>query len=423
MKSSFLFLFLSLSVYTYSQNIDIPDAVFLDKLISQGFDTNGDGIIQLSEALAVTHLNVNSPGTPIKIENMEGIQHFTNLIELRCANNLISSLDVTPLTNLEFLHCNNNQITSLNITGLSQLTRLWARGNDLAEIDLSGLDTVWWIWVSNNNLDQIDLTGLNTLEAFEIANNQISSIDFTPTPNLNYMDVSENSLTAIDFTPTPNLNYVDVSGNFLTEIEVNHLTELEYLYCQNNQIEEISISNLVNLFTLYIGNNLIEEIDGSLNPNFIELHCESNPNLTYINMKNGAISSADPDMLYFGFAFYDLPNLQFICIDPGEEYALSESGYDPNNVVVSTTDCTMSTNDFVWNHIFIYPNPIEDKFNISSAEYISDYIVFDLNGKQLFHSKKLEIVAENILNLKSGNYILEVKDENNNSKSLKFLKK
>lgn len=402
MKPSILFLFLSLSVYTYSQNIDIPDPVFLDKLISQGVDTNGDGIIQLNEALAVTHLNVNSTGTEDKIENMEGIQHFTNLIELRCANNLITSLDVTPLTNLEFLHCNNNQITSLNITGLSQLTRLWARSNELTQIDLSGLDTIWWIWVSNNNLDQIDLTGLNTLEAFEIANNQISSIDFTPTPNLNYIDVSE---------------------NFLTEIEVNHLTELEYLDCQNNQIEEISISNLVNLYTLYIGNNLIEEIDGSLNPNFIELHCESNPNLTYINMKNGAISGADPDMLYLGFNFYDLPNLQFICIDPEEEYALSESGYNPNNVTVSSTDCTMSINDFVWNDTFIYPNPIKDKFNILSAEYISDYIVFDLNGKELFRSKNIEIATENILNLKSGNYILEVKDEHNNSKSLKFLKK
>lgn len=402
MKPSILFLFLSLSVYTYSQNIDIPDPVFLDKLISQGVDTNGDEIIQLNEALAVTHLNVNSTGTEDKIENMEGIQHFTNLIELRCANNLITSLDVTPLTNLEFLHCNNNQITSLNITGLSQLTRLWARSNELTQIDLSGLDTIWWIWVSNNNLDQIDLTGLNTLEAFEIANNQISSIDFTPTPNLNYIDVSE---------------------NFLTEIEVNHLTELEYLDCQNNQIEEISISNLVNLYTLYIGNNLIEEIDGSLNPNFIELHCESNPNLTYINMKNGAISGADPDMLYLGFNFYDLPNLQFICIDPEEEYALSESGYNPNNVTVSSTDCTMSINDFVWNDTFIYPNPIKDKFNILSAEYISDYIVFDLNGKELFRSKNIEIATENILNLKSGNYILEVKDEHNNSKSLKFLKK
>lgn len=423
MKSSILFLFLSLSFYTYSQNIDIPDPVFLDKLISQGVDTNGDGIIQLNEALAVTHLNVNSIGSEPKIENMEGIQHFTNLVELRCANNLITSLDVTALTNLEFLHCNNNQITSLNITGLSQLTMLWARSNTLAEIDLSGLDNIWWIWVSNNNLDQIDLTGLNTLEAFEIANNLLSIIDFTPTPDLNYIDVSGNSLTAIDFTPTLNLNYIDVSGNFLNAIEVNHLTELELLYCHNNQIEEISISNLVNLYTLYIGNNLIEEIDGSLNPNFIELHCESNPNLTYINMKNGAISSADPDMLYFGFAFYDLPNLQFICIDPGEEYALSESGYNPNNVIVSTTDCTMSVSDVDLNVLTQYPNPVENDFHITNPEVVSQFIVLDISGKILFETSLYETVQKEIINLKTGVYFLLLNDESNNLRHLRFIKK
>jgi hypothetical protein len=402
MKPSILFLFLFLSIFSYSQDLNIPDAVFLNKLISQGVDTNGDGIIQLSEALAVTHLNVNAIGAAPKIEDMEGIQHFTNLIELRCANNLITLLDVTALTNLEFLHCNNNQITSLNITGLSQLTRLWANGNALTQIDLSGLDNIWWIWVSNNNLDQIDLTGLFTLEAFEIANNLVS---------------------IIDFTPTPNLNYVDVSGNSLTEIEVNHLTALELLYCQNNQIEEISISNLVNLYTLYIGNNLIEEIDGSLNPNFIELHCQSNPNLIYINMKNGAISPADSDMLYHGFNFYNLPNLQFICIDPGEEYALSESGYNPNNVTVSTTDCTMSVTDIALNEIILYPNPVVDFFNITNVNAVSEFIVLDVTGKILFDTTLFETAQKKIINLKTGTYFLILNDESNSLKQFRFIKK
>jgi hypothetical protein len=402
MKLNLILLLFSYSFLCFPQDINIPDPVFLNKLINLGVDTNGDGIIQVDEALAITTLNVNSTQSNDKIEDMEGIQFFTNLTQLRCTSNLITTLDVTALTNLELLHCTSNQITSLNITGLSQLTNLWAQGNAISQIDLSGLDNIWWIWVNNNNLSQIDLTGLNTLEAIWIANNQLSNIDFTPTPNL---------------------NYIDVSGNFLTEIDVNHLTDLGILDCQNNQIEEILISNLVNLESLYIGYNQIAEIDGSQNPNFIELHCESNPNLTYINMKNGAISGADPDMLYFGFRFDDLPELTFICIDPGEEYALSESGYDPNNVIVSTTDCTMSINDFIWNHTFIYPNPIEGKFNISSPEYISDYVVFDMNGKQLFHSKDLEIATKNILDLKAGHYILEVRDEKNNSKSLKFLKK
>lgn len=402
MKTSTLFLFFSLSVATFSQNINIPDPVFLDKLINQGVDANSDGIIQQSEALAVTHLNVSSPGTSPKIENMEGIQYFTNLIELRCTSNLLTSLDVTALTNLDLLYCASNQISSLQISGLSQLTKLWAHNNALTQIDLSGLDSLWWIWISNNNFNQIDLTGLISLEAIWIA---------------------ENELTSIDFTPTPNLTEIIVSENFLTEIEVNHLTELASLDCQNNQIEEVSISNLTNLHSLFIGNNLIVEIDGSQNPQLEMLHCQSNPNLNYINMKNGAISGADPDMLYFGFQFYDLPELSFICIDAGEEFALSESGYNPNNVVVSTTDCTLSSDDFVWKQTFLYPNPVGDRFTISTTQFITDYMLFDMSGKQLFQSKDLTFTTEYILNLKTGNYILEVRDEKNNSKSLQFLKK
>jgi hypothetical protein len=402
MKSSLLYLFLLLSIFSNSQDLNIPDAVFLNKLISQGVDTNGDGIIQLSEALAVTHLNVNSIGTAPKIEDMEGIQYFTNLIELRCAFNLITSLDVTTLTNLELLLCSYNQITSLNITGLSQLTSLWAQGNELTQIDLSGLDNILWIWINNNNLNQIDLAGLNTLEAIWIANNQLINIDFTPTLNL------------ID---------IDVSGNFLTEIEVNLLTELVFLDCHNNQIEEISISNLVNLVALYIGNNLIEEIDGSQNPNFIELHCESNPNLTYINMKNGAISWSDPDMLYLGFNFYDLPNLQFICIDPGEEQALAYSGYNPNNVTVSTTDCTMSVTDIALNELILYPNPVVDVFHITNVDSVSQFSVLDVSGKILFETPSYETTQKEIMKLKTGTYFLIINDESNNLKQFRFIKK
>lgn len=402
MKISILFLFFFLSFFSYSQDLNIPDAVFLNKLISQGVDTNGDGIIQLSEALAVTHLNVNAIGTEAKIETLEGIQHFTNLIELRCANNLITSLDVTALSNLEILHCESNQITSLNITGLSQLSRLWARGNALIQIDLSGLDNIWWIWISDNNLDQIDLTGLSTLEAIWIWNNQLSTIDFTPTPII---------------------NNIDVSGNFLTEIEVNHLTELEHLVCENNLIQEITISNLMNLHTLYIGFNLIEEIDGSQNPNFYELHCQSNPNLTYINMKNGAISSADPDMLYFGFRFDDLPELSFICIDTGEEYALSESGYNPNNVTVSTTNCTMSITDIDLNDLTLYPNPVVDVLHITNVESVSQFMVLDVSGKILFETPSYETTQKEIINLKTGTYFLILNDKSTKLKQFRIIKK
>ena len=130
MKFSLTLIIILFSILNYSQNVSIPDAVFLEKLIAQGVDTNEDGVIQLNEALAVTNLSVSSTGTEPKIENMEGIQHLTNLIELRCANNLITSLDVTLLSNVALLFCYSNQISSLNINGLHNLTRFWDQWNE-----------------------------------------------------------------------------------------------------------------------------------------------------------------------------------------------------------------------------------------------------------------------------------------------------
>ena len=58
-----------------SQTVNIPDANFLNALISKGIDTSGDGIIQVSEAAVVTQLNVGNS----HISSLEGIQAFVNL--------------------------------------------------------------------------------------------------------------------------------------------------------------------------------------------------------------------------------------------------------------------------------------------------------------------------------------------------------
>ena len=71
-----------------SQIVEIPDANFKNALINTvcadfnqdwvydgDVDTNDDGEIQLSEALAVKILNVNNK----EIAIIEGIQYFTNL--------------------------------------------------------------------------------------------------------------------------------------------------------------------------------------------------------------------------------------------------------------------------------------------------------------------------------------------------------
>lgn len=101
---------------------------------------------------------------------------------------------------------------------------------------------------------------------------------------------------------------------------------------------------------------------------------------------------------------------------------MSESGYDPSTVVVSTTDCTMSINDYTFDSIILYPNPVKDSFTISNTENIMEYQVFDLLGKQNIKSTNYKTLQDEVLKLNPGYYFLEITSNENQKKTIKFLK-
>ncbi|GGE44190.1 hypothetical protein GCM10010832_25270 [Psychroflexus planctonicus] len=377
-----------------AQTVSIPDPIFLNRLIEVGVDTNGDGVIQQSEAEAISSLSVStSVPDPNKIQSLEGIQYFINLSSLHCQGNALTTLDVTSLTQLESLLCQNNQLSSIQVDGLSQLERIWAYSNQLTEIDLSGLTNMWFIWLNNNFIEDLDLSDLISLEALYFGNNQLSTIDFSQTQNLTDIDLSYNNLS---------------------EVDVNHLADLMNFYISNNELTTIDLSGLDALFALHIGGNLIENIDGTQNPNFTELYCPSNPNLNYINMKNGAISYSSPDsMPYFSFDFSNLPALAFVCIDEGEEVALAESYYVAENVEVSTTNCAFSVSDNYFNEFTFYPNPAKDLLHMESQQNkIDQIVIYNLNGKQVLNSTYNENQPIDVSNLAKGMYLVKVQTEN-----------
>ena len=90
--------------FANAQIVNIPDATFKAKLIAIGVDTNGDGNIQQSEALARTVLNIPE----CYINSFTGIESFTNLTYLNCSNSRATSSNVSGMTNLNYLDCSYN---------------------------------------------------------------------------------------------------------------------------------------------------------------------------------------------------------------------------------------------------------------------------------------------------------------------------
>jgi Leucine-rich repeat (LRR) protein len=88
--------------------VGIPNTAFLNALIDEGVDTNGDKLINYVEAEAITYLDVSSKN----ISDMTGIEAFVNLVTLDCSWNELTSLDISDnkaltkliLSNIPTLH-------------------------------------------------------------------------------------------------------------------------------------------------------------------------------------------------------------------------------------------------------------------------------------------------------------------------------
>ena len=104
----------------FSQNVNIPDANFLNALIGQGVDVNADGMISYTEAEAVIYLSI----TWESISDLTGIEAFVNLTYLQCGFNQLTSLDVSNNTALTDLYCWGNQLISLDVSNNTALNYL-----------------------------------------------------------------------------------------------------------------------------------------------------------------------------------------------------------------------------------------------------------------------------------------------------------
>ena len=86
-----------------AQVVNIPDAAFKAALVSDAsINTNGDGKIQVSEAVTFTGQMI---AYNRNISDLTGIQAFTALTELRCGNNNLTSLNLSANTALPYFYC------------------------------------------------------------------------------------------------------------------------------------------------------------------------------------------------------------------------------------------------------------------------------------------------------------------------------
>jgi len=253
------------------QGLYIPDANFKAKLLAadttneiaknqQGqyirIDSNGNGEIEVAEALAVSFLNISSS----TITDLTGIEYFETIITLICNDNKLRTIPTSALPLLSLLQCSNNEIVSLDLTACPKLYSLSCANNKLVNLILD-----------NPSLNFIDCQ-YNNLVSLEVNNS----------PNLEYLHCSYNSLTNLDLSECRRLRDLECSSNRLTVLDVSRQVRLRDLECHNNQLVLLQLAgNFIK--KLYCNNNQLTQLDLSSQTMLEELNCSNNI-LTALNL-------------------------------------------------------------------------------------------------------------------------------------------
>jgi hypothetical protein len=193
--------------FVLSQNVYIPDSTFKTALIVQNnIDTNYDGEIQVSEAIAFTGgIYVPAWG----INDLTGIEAFINLTELDCSWNNITTLDISANTELVFLDIHNNLLMDLDLNSNIALQHLICLNNQFDSLDLTYNANLKTLNCTYNNITELDLSANTALETVKLGDNDIATLD--------------------------------LAGNSqLISFECNHMSELTSLNIANNNNENIT---------------------------------------------------------------------------------------------------------------------------------------------------------------------------------------
>ncbi|MCZ4319198.1 T9SS type A sorting domain-containing protein [Aequorivita viscosa] len=157
-----LLLLLLVTGFASAQIINIPDTSFKSELINDGVDTNNDGEIQQSEALAITSMSLQSPN----IMSLTGLEAFINLENFESDPNQVAVLDFAANVNLISLSIqaaippNVGSLSSINIAACTALESFLISASSITTLDCS----------SNVNLTALYIAGNPLLETVFIKN-------------------------------------------------------------------------------------------------------------------------------------------------------------------------------------------------------------------------------------------------------------
>ena len=246
------------------EGIPVDDKTFQDwnffRYVRDWVDLDGNGWLSETEIAAVTELNLRG----YEIGKLEGLQYFTELGKLDCADNSITELDVSALTNLWYLDVSGNGMETLTLGEQENLYYLYCENNELDELDITGCPELQYLWCYNNRLEALDVSECQSLVELNAFYNSIDSLDVSGLSYLEYLDVSDNGMESLTLGENESLLTIYCEYNALEELDVTGCPALQCLWCYENNLAELDVSGCPDLLSLgCFGNGNMEYLDVS----------------------------------------------------------------------------------------------------------------------------------------------------------------
>ena len=134
---------------------NFPSYAFRDLLLNR-YDSNHDGLLSSSEFSAVKQFDLHQR----KIDNLKGIEYFTEVTKLACQDNYLVQLDVSKNTKLETLNCYRNQLTTLTVSDNPAISNLQCYNNKITSLDVSSCTALQNLYCYGNNINADEMQKL-----------------------------------------------------------------------------------------------------------------------------------------------------------------------------------------------------------------------------------------------------------------------
>ena len=174
--------------------VEINETNFTDETfrnyVSSNFDLSHNGKLEYKELISAAKINVNK----MNIQSMKGVEYFTDLEQLRCKNNQISSINLSKNTLLNKLDITNNQLTTLDLSKNLVMEYLYVEGNQLTALDVSKNTALTELDCDDNQLTTLDVSKNTALTSLNCSNNQLTALNVSGCTALWLLDCYQNKI-------------------------------------------------------------------------------------------------------------------------------------------------------------------------------------------------------------------------------------